>query len=152
MKVSVTLNDITSFGEAWTKIQDAVYGKHTTKIYRALRPFIELVDDFKKSQQNYIKENAEDGQKIEQYESSVDPEGIEISDELKVKLGVAKSQEWVDFQSWLQEEMTEVHEFTVVPILEEAQANKLKIAEIRVFDVLGLLVNPKEEDGGEEDE
>jgi len=41
MKVSVTLNDITSFGDAWTKIQDAVYGKYTTKIYRALRPFEE---------------------------------------------------------------------------------------------------------------
>lgn len=150
MKVKITLNDITSFGEAWTKIQDAVYGKHTTKIYRALRPFIELVDDFKKSQQNYIKENAEDGQKISQYDSSVDQDGAEFSDEMKAKLGVARSQEWIDFNEWLQAEMTEVHEFTVVPILEEAQANKLKIAEIRVFDVLGLLVTPGE--ATEEDE
>ena len=150
MKVKITLNDITSFGEAWTKVQDAAYGKHTTKIYRALRPFIELVDDFKKSQQNYIKENAEDGQQIQQYESSVDQEGVEFSDETKAKLGVAKSEGWEDFQKWLQEEMAEIHEFTVVPILEEAQANKLKVTEIRVFDRLGLLVNPNEEAGEEE--
>jgi len=41
VKVTITLNDIMSFGEAWTQVQDAVYDKHTTKIYRALRPFEE---------------------------------------------------------------------------------------------------------------
>jgi len=75
-----------------------------------------------------------------------------MSDEMKQKLGTSDSEEWETFQAWVQGEMSEEHEFEVIPILKEAQANKLLINQIRVFDVLGLLVNPKEKQDEEEKE
>lgn len=143
MKVKITLNDINSFGEAWDKIRDMTYGKQTVKIYRALRPFMELAEDFRKATTSYIKENSESGQKIDRYESVLDPEGNEMTDEVKAKLGMPESDEWKGYQSWVYEQMTDDYEFEVTPILEDNQANKLNPNQIRIFDRLGLLVEPK---------
>jgi len=46
-----------------------------------------------------------------------------MSDEMKQKLGTSDSEEWETFQAWVQGEMSEEHEFEVIPILEEAQTN-----------------------------
>lgn len=152
MKVTVTLNDISSFGKSWESVRAATYGKHTVRIYRALRPFFELADDFRKAQQNYIKEHAEDGQKIRRYESVLDHEGNEMSDEMKAGLRSDESDEWTEYQTFMADEMSYGYEFEVVPVLGDAQANKLKLDEIRVFDTLGLLISPKEVEDEEEDE
>jgi len=153
MKVKITLSDINALGTAWEEVREKTFGKQTTKIYRALRPYIELIDDYRKAQQAYIKEHVEEGStSIERYESMENQDGVEISDETKKKLGVPETSEWVLLQGFVQDQMSEEHLFETLPVLDETQANKLTTNQIRVFDVLGLLVSPKEEAAMDGDE
>tara|TARA_Y100000310_G_C20580612_1_gene762775 strand:+ start:850 stop:1326 length:477 start_codon:yes stop_codon:yes gene_type:complete len=146
MKIEITLNDITAFGRAWEEIKEKTFGKQTTKVYLAIKPFIELIDEYRKAKQAYIKEHIEEGQtKIPQFDSVTDHDGNEIPDETKEKMGLSETKEWVEFQEFHQEQMSDIHEFEVTPVLEETQGNKLNANQLHVFNVLGLLVLPKEE-------
>ena len=140
--MTITLGDIDSFGDAWTDIKEKTYGKMTTKIYRALRPFIDLTDDYRKARQNYIASHLEDGEvSMPRYVSIVGHDGEEVSDEMKEKLGTSESQQWKDYQRFMQEEMLTPHEIDVQPVIDETITNTLTPNQIRVFDVLGLLID-----------
>lgn len=155
--VRITIADLNALGESFNEIKDKTFGKQTTKVYLALAPFYELLDQYRKGQQAYIKEHTPEGwQGIPRYESAADEEGNELSMEEKRRRGVPETEEFTELQRFMDSQVYEVHEFKTTPVLEEAQANKLTPNQIRVFDMLGLLVKPKasdsEPDDAEEDQ
>lgn len=153
MRISITLDDINALGEAWNQVKDRTYGKQTTAVYRGLRPFLELADDYRKARKNYIREHADDDTgKIERFQPMEDQNGEELTDEMKEQLGVPETDEWREYQQFLADLIDEEHTFEVTPVLEEKEANKLTPNQQRVFDVLGLLVQPKEKNADEEDD
>lgn len=156
MKVTITLNDINAFGPAWQSVQDKTYGKITTQVYDALSPFIDLTDRYRKARQNYIKEHTPEGKSgIPRYDHT-DQNGEQLSEEQCRDLGLPETDEWIEFQRFLDDLLFEEHEIKVKPVLDDKAANKLPPKELRVFDVLGLRVRPRaeheEEDDDEEDE
>lgn len=150
MKITITLNDMNALGKAWEEVKDKTYGKQTTAVYQGLRPFLELADDYRKARQNYIKEHAGENGRIERFEPMEDQDSKEMSDEVKEQLGIPETEEWKELQTFLSDLMYEEHTFDVKPILDQKQQEKLTPNQLRVFDVFGLLVLPKEPDEEEE--
>jgi hypothetical protein len=145
MKTKITLNDINAFGEAWKQVKEKTYGKLTMQAYRQLRPFIELTDDYRHSIQNYIREHAADGeQRILRYDHT-DQNGEQMSDEMCERLGLPETDEWRAYQQYQNDLVFEEHEIEVTPVMNDKELSKLNPSQIRVFDRLGLIQEPKSE-------
>ena len=158
MKVMISISDLEALGKDFEECKKKTYGKQTVAVYRAMRPFIELLDDYRRATQAYIVEHAEEGETgIRRYESMTDQDGNELDQEAKRRLGVAETEEFKEFNRFNLDLVSEIHDFDITPVLEEKEAGKLNMNSLWVMDRLGILVNPaekvdsREAEGDEED-